>query len=731
MKYFKYSILPISFFTILLSSFLSFFYCNAMDQLNPFALNDDQAQELLNILENLSPEEQALLDQFTHEITNQMETEGLDPNNPNDLAKWMEKEMATSETAPIKSPKQEPAKPQEQPIIVPVVSPSDTNVMLKDIIDSLASLRQKAAISSYMGQDLRRWEKELNELSYYLHILSKESLIKYLASKDFTKLYKSLEKLHNTLVAYEPLITVRQPSADEEEDPYEILEIPYNATSEQIEQAFNKLKQEKSPEALAQKLETENISEKARQKYIKEARLSFSFIQNAYDSLINPKERALINRSLKDRIEQEKHNTQASDKAFKKIVDTINHTLNVDKILNEIQKLLEKYKPEELAQAKAQEELEKKAIEMAKQPVKMAQPPIKPSEGSEKQYEAFYQQLEKEKIARQYAMPSFKPEIPKLAAPPAPSTKGETEAPSGGKKSEGKGGEKKEDKKKDEKKDGKKKEDKGGKKDSKKSEGKKTETEKKDEKKESKEGDKKEEEITDIIKDIEKVLKSSKEYIEIPIAAKSADKSNKDTDSKRSPTKEDGESSKDKSDKAEKDKKVKKLEFKSIIKDIDSYLTNPIKRSLDIATIKKDMQPAINLVEFAKQNKFNKLKEKLAELKKAIGNKVESDKVKSLWKDKISGPYAKRISSWYKEIYSILDSASRNNANKPAIDPSKIKLLKLDAKGLKESKDKDKGKDKKDKADQSKEAPSLGEIKNLVYDINAAYQAISKVIEAK
>ena len=109
-----------------------------------------------------------------------------------------------------------------------------------------------------------------------------------LASKEFDTLHRNLEALHKVLATHEPRIIAKKRTGDVD-DPYEMLGIDYDAKPDQIKAAYTKLKKTQSPEAVQADLKKKKVSEKVAKKKVKEARLSWSFIQSAYDSLRIPK----------------------------------------------------------------------------------------------------------------------------------------------------------------------------------------------------------------------------------------------------------------------------------------------------------------------------------------------------------------------------------------------------------------------------------------------------------
>ncbi len=664
MKYFKKI-----FISLIFSCFPIFLITRAEQQL--FQLNDtdlsslnlseSEAQEFkqfIDALNNLPPQDQDFLKKLGQEMEQQMRDKGLDPNNFDDVAKWMETQTPPAPSAQpekpqikvpekVAAPKAKPATPQ----LVQVTSPTNAKTLLKELLQHLGSLRQKASSYPALAHKLEtRLRQELTELVYFLNILSREELLPYLTSKDFAKLYKNLETLHSTIATYEPGIAPQEAGTGDEEDPYELLGIPYTATEDEIKAAYNTLKAEKHPTAIEKQLKAEGISdERARKKRLKEARLTFSFIQDAYDSLKDPQQRAVVDRTLQDKIERANRLEKSSTAAFNKVLDALTTALYPHNILGDIHQLLEKHKPQELAQAKQQLEIEKKVYERSKQPIRVAQAPRAPSY-HEGPYDPFYHHMAQESYRTQHPRPynnSFNKQEPFAQKPMSESTPAK---PSKSSKTKPKG----KDKAKDEK-------DKAAK------------ASKKD--KAAKQLSDKDAEKAALISSIEELLSGTSNTIEV---AQAPTKANNLTDDQQQDSKPE----------------VEKVELKHILANLDTALTsatpaiptrtpqaNGAQQAQNMAQSNQAFLKEITALEqfkqFFEQNKLGELHDKLQKLAPGPQGKLPAA-LQKMWKEHVYDRYKARIEEWHNQIYPLLNLTERHNKGMKPINKAKLTRWGLD-----------------------------------------------------
>jgi len=332
-----------------------------------------EALETANLINNMSPEEQNALAQIGQQVAQDMTKAGLDPNDPEQMMNYMPKAGGRPHAEPTPMQRQErPFMPgAEQPTEVktapePTKNPmatGDIEIMLKEILKHLASLRQKRQTSD----KLNRFGPELDALAFNLDFINRPELFTYITSQEFSHLYALLEQLHNTLVNFEPRITAFPFfEEDEIENPYETLELPINARSKEIEQAYRKLKQKTDPDILAKTDRIKKLRKKEKERVLTEAKLAFIEIKAAYESLKNPKEKAAIDRALAEYQALEDKNEELSDHAFIDLIRKIENLVLRQSLLKEIAALLKKYAPEEKKKLDEWEKQRLSALDMSK-----------------------------------------------------------------------------------------------------------------------------------------------------------------------------------------------------------------------------------------------------------------------------------------------------------------------------------------------------------------------------
>lgn len=341
-----------------------------LDLLESMGFTRDQAKEMATMVNNLTPEEQQALTQIGQEIEKEMKQSGIDPNDPEQLFNYfsnMQEPGAATElpVEPVEKVTKEPSKvtkPTVQPIN-PQAS-ADIRILLDEILEFLASLRQKASSSEQFSHRLEgRLKQELDELTYYLHILTKEELKPFIIAKDAANLYKTLSKLHEVLATYEPLITTKSSFEEGIDDPYKTLGINFGASAQEIRQTFNELKEQYNPALIEQDA---SLNDKDKTRKLKEAKLNYQAIKNAYESLSNPKEKAQIDKTLRNRKAQKQQAQGMAERAFTQCSNAITNALYEQNLIKQIQDLLTKYAPEEKKKADEWEKARKEALEQQK-----------------------------------------------------------------------------------------------------------------------------------------------------------------------------------------------------------------------------------------------------------------------------------------------------------------------------------------------------------------------------
>ncbi len=389
------------------------------EELKALNLDPKEAEELkqfFDALNNLTPAQKQELEDLGRATEERMRQQNLDPNNMDDLMKFLETQSPSQEKSKEqkKSRKEEkilPARPipapslpqEERPEIIAVTSPTDTLTMINEISHYISSLQQKAITLPAMVKKLDSKGQEIAEFKVYLGMLSAPDLIKLLSSKDFVPLQSSLERLHKSLRTFEPSISAKKRMEIVHfDDPYALLDLPYDTTDEEIKARYENLKAHQSPEVIEKQLQEEGCEEKVCKNKIKSAQRAFELIQNAYKSLTENRE--ATDEYLSARISREARKEAASMRAFDSLFASITVAFSSEKLLQQIHQLFEKHKPEELAKMKSQIELEKKVYERSKKRISI--PQVRPSQKPQgSPYEGFYK-----KVGQQQRPPAgFKP----------------------------------------------------------------------------------------------------------------------------------------------------------------------------------------------------------------------------------------------------------------------------------------------------------------------------------
>ena len=208
----------------------------------------------------------------------------------------------------------------------------------------------------------------------YLNKLRAPDLIKLLKEKEFARLTNSLETLHAVFIRYEPSISARKRSTIiNEDDPYEVLDLPYNATAADIEDQFKQFTAIMGPKAVEKQIKKQGLDKSKTKKVRKSAARTFSVIESSYKSLKDEESRTKIDNELRIVIDAESLKERQSVQAFDKLFSALTSAIMTEKIIQQMNQLLEKYKPEEAKQLKQQIEREKQAFERSKKRIEVPQ----------------------------------------------------------------------------------------------------------------------------------------------------------------------------------------------------------------------------------------------------------------------------------------------------------------------------------------------------------------------
>lgn len=620
------------FFTILFISSTLLFNTNKLNASTDDDLMAKEYENFMSEFNNLPEEDKKMIEELANQIETMVKEEGLDPSNPDDLLKWMEKQEAL-ENMDL-NPKIENKEVEKKTLEKPLENKENYEdldsliKMLKELNKLLSLFRQKVAVNFFMNEDITDFNSDLNLFTYFLHVMENKDITKYLLNKEFEKLKSNLESFHNTLLQNQDLNLEEE---TEEDNPYHILGLNTGADLKEIEQAYNELKSLYDPEILKNNLTKENYSEKDVTKKLKRAKLTFSFIQNAYDSLKDPKEKNLIDKNLLEKEKIEKRLEKRSLEAFQKIKKNISNLL--PDILKDIKNLFEKYKPEEIAKAKAYEEAEKKILAESKknQIIPSVLPTVKEKPNKDEN-EEFWRNIQREQQIKQYEQINFehqkemeaKKAYEELFKPKKQDPENKTEEKVSKKSDSGKKSESK-------------------KPESKKVEAKKPEN-KKVKKEETKSTPKEVGKNLIEVKNLDNLLSDLKDSIEIQEAKL------KDPSAPQTP------------DNIE--TKEVKLQLIDILKDLDKYLKEvPLRNEpKNKALIDSQKKVIVNIKNYFEKNKVKEIWELLKKISSNIKERLkDKDEVKEL--KELIKKYEKHITDICNKIYNVLNLKLNNKIN--------------------------------------------------------------------
>lgn len=347
-----------------------------LDLFESMGFSRDEASKMADFIGGMSEDQLQEFAKIGQQIEQEMVKAGADPNNPDDVFNFFssgnlpaiepnENAPANEETGNVPAPKPTPT-PIKQPVVNPEATKNVT-ILLDELLEYIASLRQKASASPELSHKLEGpLKQELDELTYYLHVLNKEQLKPFVVAKEAAPLYNGLKTLHEVLATYEPLIQTKHFFEESFDNPYKVLNLEFGASSKELEEHFALLKEKYDPELVQKRLIEEGLPAKDIARQIKAAKLHYQEIKDAYESLSNPKEKAQIDKMLKARLAQKQEAEALSLRAFTQCSSAITIAFYKDNVIKHIQSLLGRYAPEEKKKADEWEKTQKQALEAQK-----------------------------------------------------------------------------------------------------------------------------------------------------------------------------------------------------------------------------------------------------------------------------------------------------------------------------------------------------------------------------
>lgn len=319
-------------------------YAAAPGGIPDFGITDADLDGIYNYLANLDDKGLAELEELTRKTLADI---GLDydklPTSPQ-----IEAPLPVEKKIEVASPEIK----QPEPSSSLIKSIKET---LNALIVELEELRLKAATTMSYDTSLNRWLPDINTLVYYIRTINNSDHYKRLAAPEYDALRQSLERLNRALRTYQPLLAVPVQKPESYEDPYDILGVLSTATAQDIEKAYSALKELQDPDALKIRLAEQGWAEAAIDQAVKEARLNFDFITDAYQKLKDPLTRALIDKELQAYYTAEKTASRSLEYARDALVSSIGDAIFKDAALTKLEQFLKQYEPAQLEARKNME----------------------------------------------------------------------------------------------------------------------------------------------------------------------------------------------------------------------------------------------------------------------------------------------------------------------------------------------------------------------------------------
>ncbi len=185
---------------------------------------DAAVAEVDTFFKNMSEEEMNEFLNFAQELTRDIESGKVDINDL--LPPGMLQPPQAPQPAPKPVGPQQEERPQpmqeahpEKPKTPALRNKSVAQQMLKNILDRIGSIRTKAASYERVADTLKPWNKKLDDLTYYVHVISdKEHVDQLISDKELLPLHDMLKELSDMLTTQEPLLQTPEFGV-EEQDP--------------------------------------------------------------------------------------------------------------------------------------------------------------------------------------------------------------------------------------------------------------------------------------------------------------------------------------------------------------------------------------------------------------------------------------------------------------------------------------------------------------------------------
>jgi len=326
-------------------------------------ISEEELQGLMEFLEGLSDQDLEELAKIGEEAMKEWEEKGFDPMSMFDPAALELLEAEQKAIEEHQAEQDEPEQVDEQPeTITPSVSINaqiKIEMLLKSAIKHISNLQHKASIHDEIAAELIAMDSSLMLVNSYLRVLLDPRLIKELQGKESEPLHQLIEELATILNKYESAVEWAQPSTDED-DPYAILALQYNATQDEIKQQFESLKNKLSSQEITKDLKAKNYTQKAIDQEIKNAARSMRLYKEAYDTLSDPAEKAAVDQQLARNMAGYKLSSIAKD-ALTALAQKLETIFIENGLIEKLEQFFKSYEPKALAIRKEVEKIVKKA----------------------------------------------------------------------------------------------------------------------------------------------------------------------------------------------------------------------------------------------------------------------------------------------------------------------------------------------------------------------------------
>jgi len=330
-----------------------------------FDLSEEDMKMFNEFIDSLDEETINALTAIGEEIIKEADELGIDPLDYIEMQAQMqedyEKPTSLLPTQPAKTTE------VEKKAIIPI--DINTVEMIKNLIILIGDIRQKTAPDTDYANQLIPFKYRLDDLVYYLNLLTNEKLTKFLAEKEFEPLSLTLKELHTRLAELEPQLNIPEFSL-EGKNFYEVLDLPRSATQDDITQAYQQKIAAINPQNLEARLIRQGKDTAEIAEAVDEAKVKFAVLNEAYTELRN----------------QEKSNY-----IFDQILAALSKATDEQLILEEIKKLFKKHEPEALKTQQEREKIEAEARKLQEDALKrrplpgrmiFSMPPPQPSYSS-------------------------------------------------------------------------------------------------------------------------------------------------------------------------------------------------------------------------------------------------------------------------------------------------------------------------------------------------------------